>query len=69
MPEVFRRPLMRELEALRESGNRVEVIRPDAESQESFGPNLMDYRRRPVAAASGVRQGRLGSEAVAAIWG
>jgi NTE family protein len=60
VPEVFRRPFERELTALHDSGSRVEVIRPDAGSFESFGPNLMDYTRRAAAAASGVRQGRAG---------
>jgi NTE family protein len=69
LPEVFRRPLKREMEILRGAGSRVELIRPDAESVASFGPNLMDYRRRPAAAESGIRQGRLGSETLREVWG
>jgi NTE family protein len=67
-PEVFRRPLERELLALRESGSKVELIRPDAQSFEAFGPNLMDHRRRPAAAASGLRQGRVGLETLRDLW-
>jgi NTE family protein len=68
-PEVFRRPLERELQLLRDSGSRVELIRPDAGSIESFGPNLMDHRRRPAAAANGLRQGQAGVETLRALWG
>jgi NTE family protein len=68
-PEVFRRPLDRELKALQESGSKVEVLRPNAESLEAFGPNLMDYRRRPAAAASGLKQGQAGLDALRAVWG
>ncbi len=68
MPEVFRRPLERELQVLRDSGSRVELIRPDAASLESFGPNLMDPRRRPAAATSGFRQGQAGIETLRTLW-
>jgi NTE family protein len=68
VPEVLRRPLERELAALRDSGSKVEILRPDAESFQSFGPNLMDSRRRPAAAASGIRQGKAGSEALRDLW-
>jgi NTE family protein len=68
MPEAFRRPLERELGVLREGGSRVLVIRPDAESFASFGPNLMDYRKRPDAAQSGIRQGQAGSDALRELW-
>ncbi|HWE50721.1 MAG TPA: patatin-like phospholipase family protein [Bryobacteraceae bacterium] len=69
LPEVFRRPLERELQTLRDSGSRVELIRPDAGSAESFGPNLMDYRRRPAAAEAGIRQGKGGIEGLRELWG
>jgi NTE family protein len=67
-PEVFRRPLERELRALRDSGSRVEIVRPDAESIEAFGTNLMDFRRRPAAAASGMRQGKAGMVTLLDLW-
>jgi NTE family protein len=68
-PEAFRRPLEREVLALRESGSRVEIIRPDAESMEAFGPNLMDFRRGPAAAASGIRQGKASLDTLRDLWG
>jgi NTE family protein len=68
LPEVFRRPLERELQVLREAGSRVELVRPDEDSIASFGPNLMDYRKRPGAAESGIRQGRLGLETLREVW-
>jgi len=69
LPEVFRRPLDRELQTLRDGGSRVELIRPDAGSLEAFGPNLMDYRKRPAAAQSGMRQGKGGIEGLRELWG
>jgi NTE family protein len=68
-PEAFRRPLERELLALRDSGGRVEIVSPDAESLQAFGPNLMDYGRRPAAAANGMRQGKAGLDTLPDIWG
>jgi NTE family protein len=68
IPELMRRPLERELLALRDSGSRVEVVSPDAESFAAFGPNLMDFGRRPAAAASGMRQGKLGLDTLAELW-
>jgi NTE family protein len=67
-PEVLRRPLERELTALRDSGSRVEIVTPDAESLEAFGPNLMDFGRGPAVAASGMRQGRAGLDTLANKW-
>ncbi|HYA18546.1 MAG TPA: patatin-like phospholipase family protein [Bryobacteraceae bacterium] len=67
-PPVFSRPLERELNALRESGSQVELIRPNAECLEAFGANLMDASRRPAAAAAGLKQGRAGIEALRAFW-
>jgi NTE family protein len=69
LPEVFRRPLDREMKVLGESGSRIELIRPDAESLASFGPNLMDARMRPAAAANGIRQGKAGLESLKTLWG
>ncbi len=67
-PQVFRRPLEREVQALRDSGSRVEIVSPDAESFEAFGPNLMDFGRRPAAAASGIRQGKAGLDTLRDLW-
>jgi NTE family protein len=68
-PEVFRRPLERELQALRDSGSKVGIVTPDTESIEAFGPNLMDIRRCPAAAASGMRQGKAGLDTLLDLWG
>jgi NTE family protein len=67
-PPVFSRPLERELNALRESGSQVELIRPSAECLEAFGANLMDASRRPAAAAAGLRQGQAGIETLREFW-
>jgi NTE family protein len=67
-PEVFRRPLERELKTLRDSGSRVEIVGPDAESLQAFGPNLMDFGRRPAAAANGMRQGKAGLDTLRDLW-
>lgn len=68
IPEAFRRPLERELLALRDSGSRIGMITPDAESFEAFGPNLMDFRRRPAAAASGMRQAKADLDTLLDLW-
>ena len=67
-PAIFGLPLQRELKALRDSGSQVELIRPNAECLEAFGPNLMDANRRPAAAAAGLKQGRTESESLRAFW-
>ena len=68
VPEVLRRPLERELQALRDSGSRVEIVNPDAESFQAFGPNLMDFGRRPAAAENGMRQGKAGLDTLRDLW-
>ncbi len=67
-PGPFRRPLERELQALRDSGSRVGIVSPDAASLEAFGPNLMDPGRRPAAAANGMRQGKAGRDTLVDLW-
>jgi NTE family protein len=57
-----------ELRTLRDGGSSVEVIVPDAESLEVFGPNLLDGTRRKIVAEAGLRQGRLEGERVRAFW-
>jgi NTE family protein len=68
VPEPLRRPLERELRALRDSGSRVAIVSPDTESFAAFGPNLMDFGRRPGAAASGMRQGKAGLDTLLDLW-
>jgi NTE family protein len=58
----FRRGFMEEIELLRSGGSTVEVISPDAGSQQVFGMNLMDPSVAPAAADAGRAQGeRLGA--------
>ena len=68
MAEAFRRRLDGELDVLRSAGSRVELILPDAASVEAFGPNMMDYRRRPAAASAGLACGRAIASALRGSW-
>jgi NTE family protein len=56
--DVFGRRFEAELQVLRDSGSRVEVIVPDEDSCTAFGTNLMDPSRRQPAAQAGLAQGR-----------
>ncbi|MBV9419119.1 MAG: patatin-like phospholipase family protein, partial [Alphaproteobacteria bacterium] len=47
-----------EVEALRATGAKAELIIPDANCREAFGPNLMNASRRGAVAKAGVAQGR-----------
>jgi len=66
--EVFGRRFEAELQTVRDSGSRVEVIVPDKESAEAFGMNLMDATRRQPSAQAGLRQGRVEATRLAEIW-
>ena len=46
-----------EIETLKDGGATVVTITPDDASVAAFGPNLMDFRRRPDAARAGLAQG------------
>ncbi|MGZ3403841.1 MAG: patatin-like phospholipase family protein [Phenylobacterium sp.] len=46
-----------EVESLKDGGATVVTITPDEDSVTAFGPNLMDFRRRPDAARAGLAQG------------
>lgn len=58
-----------ELQAIRDGGGEIEVISPDDQSREAFGPNLMDGTRRKPIAKTGLRQGRIEAERINAWWG
>jgi NTE family protein len=60
--------LDQELAVLRDGGAEVALITPDAASQQAFGLNLMDFRRRPDAVRAGLAQGAALAEEVAARW-
>jgi NTE family protein len=68
MADLFRRRLEQELESVRASGSRVELIGPDDASLDAFGVNLMDYRRRPAAAKAGIEQGRSEADKLRRLW-
>ncbi|MBS0469541.1 MAG: patatin-like phospholipase family protein [Proteobacteria bacterium] len=57
-----------EVAALRAAGVAAELIIPDANCREAFGPNLMDSRRRGDVALAGAVQGRAEGERIAAFW-
>jgi NTE family protein len=66
--ERLRAQLDRELDAVRAGGGVVELVTPDEASVEAFGPNLMDARRRPLAAEAGLAQGRGQGARLAKFW-
>lgn len=66
--EPMRKFFERELQVLRDNGSQVEVVAPDEASAEAFGPNLMDFSRRPASARSGLRQGKLEAARVRKTW-
>jgi len=57
-----------EIETLKGGGSTVITITPDDASIESFGPNLMDFRRRPGAAKAGLAQGQAYAAQLAPYW-
>lgn len=64
----FRQMLDNEIDVVRESGARVELIVPDEASVKAFGINLMDSRRRPGAAKAGVEQGKALASKLKSMW-
>jgi len=66
--KAFQKRLDTELQTLRDSGSRVELITPDSGSKRAFGFNLMDARRRPAAAKAGLQQGRNEAERLRVAW-
>jgi NTE family protein len=57
-----------EVETLKGAGATVVTITPDEASIEAFGPNLMDFRRRPAAARAGLAQGQAYAEQLKPYW-
>ncbi len=57
-----------EIEALKGGGATVVTITPDEASLGAFGPNLMDFRRRPDAARAGVAQGLAYAQQLQPYW-
>ncbi|GAC68384.1 patatin-like phospholipase family protein [Gordonia soli] len=57
-PLDWRMQLAAQVEELRATGARVEIVVPDAESECMFGANAMDLSLRPAAARAGRTHGR-----------
>jgi NTE family protein len=55
-------------EAVVKAGGRFDVISPDAQTQDAFGPNLMDGSRRLQVVEQGLRQGKAIAARVKAFW-
>ena len=55
-------------DAVTKAGGRYDLISPDAETQEAFGPNLMDGTRRVQLIEQGLRQGKAEAARVKAFW-
>lgn len=68
MAERFQHALDRELDVLRSTGSRVELIVPDTASMEAFGPNPLDPGKRKGAAAAGVAQGKASADRMREFW-
>jgi NTE family protein len=66
--EAIRAKLDQEIETLRHGGAEVALVTPDEASQAAFGPNLMDFRRRPDAATAGLAQGAAIAADLASHW-
>ncbi|HEY8614865.1 patatin-like phospholipase family protein [Phenylobacterium sp.] len=58
-----------EVQTLQDGGAVVVVIGPDDGSLASFGPDLMDFTRRPDAARAGLAQGQSQAAILKDIWG
>lgn len=61
--------LEQQVSALRANGAGVEVIFPDAATQEALGPDVMDVRRRPAVVRAGMAQGKAEATLLAAFLG
>ena len=60
--------LATQVEELRASGSRVEIIFPDKTASEAFGVNVMDPSTRLPAAKAGYKQGKTLAGQLARFW-
>jgi NTE family protein len=67
-PPAWGMQLSAQVEELRASGSRVEVIGPGSDADHLFGTNAMDLSLRPAAARVGHDQGRAMAEQIAEFW-
>lgn len=58
-----------EAAAVVKAGGKYDVISPDAEAMEAFGPNVMDGARRIPMIEQGMRQGKALAAKTKAFWG
>ena len=65
----MRARLEEEIAQLQDGGAEVVLITPDDASQTAFGPNLMDFHRRPAAVRAGLAQGAALAAEVGPRWG
>jgi NTE family protein len=68
LAENARRRFAAELDAVRDAGAAVELVVPDEDARDAFGPSLMDPTRRREIAESGVRQGALEAARLREFW-
>jgi len=68
LAKSFTRPLDGELQVLRDSGCKVELIVPDTASLKAFGASIGDENNRAPALNAGRIQGRKMAGAVAKLW-
>lgn len=66
--DAMRASVQREIDGLKLAGAKVELILPDANCREAFGPNLMDASRRGDVALAGVVQGRAEAARLKSFW-
>lgn len=58
-----------ERDAIAAAGGVSELVTPDPEARATFGPNLLDARRRADVAEAGLAQGRREASRLQAFWG
>ena len=68
MAERAKKRMDEELAAITSAGGRAELVVPDAESAETMGMNLMDFKRRGEIADAGLRQGKLEAARLRDFW-
>lgn len=68
LAKSFTRPLSDELQSLRESGCKVELIVPDAASLKSFGASIGDENHRAPPVRAGRLEGRYLAGQIAKLW-
>ncbi|HEX5480917.1 MAG TPA: patatin-like phospholipase family protein [Dehalococcoidia bacterium] len=68
MAERAKKRMDEEMAAITSAGGRTEMIVPDAESAETMGMNLMDFKRRGEIADAGLRQGKLEASRLRDFW-